>query len=355
MSRSKYIQTPSAGISKGSINHDLKQPEVISEDSSDHEPQTTSRWRRIVGYVWDSAEGTLRNRKYVQKSMLICWYFIKYLDQTNVSNAFVSGMKEDLRLYGNERNWLNTWFSLGVMIGSLPAMLFQLSWARPSYLIPTCEVCWSVLVMCMAATNNIKVMYTLRFFIGLFEACAWPGYIALLGGWYGPKELTKRVAILLEIESIASMFSGYLQAGIYKSLNGRHGLPGWKWLFIMDGVISIPIAVWGYFGIPDLPHTTKAFYLSADDRQYGIERIEKVGRQPPVILTKKVMKDVFLDWKIWSFVFPYVMLAACNTATSYFNLWLKAVGYHVYHVNTLPTAGNALAIVVTLIWGILND
>ncbi|XMA11975.1 hypothetical protein WAI453_004766 [Rhynchosporium graminicola] len=132
MSRSKYIQTPSAGISKGSINHDLKQPEEICSE--------------IDAYLFTT----------------ICLgYFIKYLDQTNVSNAFVSGMKEDLRLYGNERNWLNTWFSLGVMIGSLPAMLFQLSWARPSYLIPTCEVCWSVLVMCMAATNNIKVMYTL--------------------------------------------------------------------------------------------------------------------------------------------------------------------------------------------------
>lgn len=49
------------------------------------------------------------------------------------------------------------------------------------------------------------------------------------------------------------------------------------------------------------------------------------------------------------------MVAACHTATSYFNLWLKAEGYSVVKVNTLPTAGNALAIVVTLIWGILAD
>ncbi len=74
----------------------------------------------------------------------------------------------------------------------------------------------------------------------------------------------------------------------------------------MDGVISIPIAIWGFFGIPDLPHTTKAFYLNADDRQYGIERIEKIGRQAPVKLSVKVLKEVYLDWKIWAFVFPYV-------------------------------------------------
>ncbi|RDW63694.1 hypothetical protein BP6252_11239 [Coleophoma cylindrospora] len=291
-------------------------PAVVSDTSIDHEVRT-SWWRRIVGLVWDSAEGEPRERKYVQK--------------------------------------IDGFMFLGIMIGSLPAMMFQLSWARPSYFIPACELVWSALVMGMAGAKNIETMYALRFFIGLFEACAFPGYIALLGGWYGPKELTKRVAILLEIESIASMFSGYLQAGLYSSMDGRHGIAGWRWLFIMDGVISVPIALWGFFGIPDLPHTTKAFYLNADDRKYGIERIEKLGRQPPVKLSLEVVKKIYLDWKIWTFIFPYVMMASCHSATSYFNLWLSAAGYSVVHVNVLPTAGNALAIVVNILWGVLSD
>lgn len=49
------------------------------------------------------------------------------------------------------------------------------------------------------------------------------------------------------------------------------------------------------------------------------------------------------------------MIAACHTATSYFNLWLKAEGYSVDKINYLPTGGNALAIVVTLAWGMLAD
>lgn len=49
------------------------------------------------------------------------------------------------------------------------------------------------------------------------------------------------------------------------------------------------------------------------------------------------------------------MIAACHTATSYFNLWLKAAGYGVSKINTLPTGGNALAIVTTITWGILAD
>jgi ACS family pantothenate transporter-like MFS transporter len=65
-------------------------------------------------------------------------------------------MQEDLELFGNERNWLNTWFALGVIIGSVPAQLTQLSFIRPSILIPSCEVAWSALVIGMGFSKDIK-------------------------------------------------------------------------------------------------------------------------------------------------------------------------------------------------------
>ncbi|KAL2875195.1 hypothetical protein SGCOL_009628 [Colletotrichum sp. CLE4] len=282
---------------------------VIVTNSVPENPR--SRWRKIVGLVWDSVEGDPEYRKYVQRLdtfffPTVCFgYFIKYLDQTNYSNAFISGMQTDLGLYRNERNWLNTWFSLGIMVGSVPAQMSQLSFIRPSVLIPSCEVIWSLLVIGMGFAKNIKTMYALRFFIGLFEACAFPGYIAMLGGWYGPKELTKRLAILLQVESIASMFSGYLQAGLYSSMDGRHGIAGWRWLFIMDAIISLPIAFWGFFGLPDLPHNTKAFYWSAEHVKYGIDRIEKLGQKAQQKLTWKEAKRIYLGWEIWVFIVPY--------------------------------------------------
>lgn len=60
------------------------------------------------------------------------------------------------------------------------------------------------------------------------------------------------------------MFAGYLQAALYKGLNERGGLKGWQWMFIFDGIIGIPIAIWGYWAIPDLPHNTRAFYFSEE-------------------------------------------------------------------------------------------
>ncbi|KAJ5901479.1 pantothenate transporter liz1 [Penicillium taxi] len=294
-----------------SNDHESISKEVVSNvreaSSENDEKQIRSRWRKIVGFVWDSVEG----------------------------NAFVSGMQEDLQLYGNERNWLNTWFSLGIMVGSVPAQMSQVSFIRSSYLLPTCELIWSALVIGMGFAKNIKTMYVLRFFIGLFEACSFPGYIAMLGGWYGPKELTKRLAILLQIESIASMFSSYLQAGLYSSMDGHAGLAGWRWMFIFDAVIT--------------------FYWRPEDVRYGIERIEKLGQKAQTKLTKSEIKRIFLGWELWSFVVPYTMVAACHSATSYFNLWLKAAGYSVVKVNVLPTGGSALDIVVTILWGMIAD
>ena len=241
------------------------------------------------------------------------------------------------------------------MVGTIPSQMIQLEYVRPSIWIPACEIAWSVLVMAMAAVKDVRQLYALRFFVGLFEACSFPGYAALLGGWYGPRELTKRMAVFEQTSAIASMFSGYLQAGLYKSMNGVHGLAGWRWLFLMDGIISIPIAVWGFFAIPDLPHTTRAFYWRADDKAYGVRRIEAIGRGRPRTLTLREARRVFGDGRLWAFVLAYTFVAMAGSGTGYFNLWLQAAGYSVTQVNVLPTAGNAVSIVAAFALGVFVD
>lgn len=67
-------------------------------------------------------------------------YFIKNLDQQNINNAFVSGMKEDLGLYGNQLNYMVMTWTVGYVIGEIPSNII-LTRVRPSLWIPTIEVC----------------------------------------------------------------------------------------------------------------------------------------------------------------------------------------------------------------------
>lgn len=105
----------------------------------------------------------------------------------------------------------------------------------------------------LAGAQSYSAMLGLRFVVGLFEAGYWPALYYILGSWYTKRELIckvisrrawnqsdrclnagelgKRNGILQSAVSIAPIFSGFLQAGIYNGLNGHAGLAGWRWLF----------------------------------------------------------------------------------------------------------------------------
>lgn len=55
----------------------------------------------------------------------------------------------------------------------------------------------------------------------------------MIGSWYRNHEVNKRSGIFTAAGISATMFSGYIQAGVYTSLDGKLGLPGWRWLFII--------------------------------------------------------------------------------------------------------------------------
>jgi ACS family pantothenate transporter-like MFS transporter len=142
------------------------------------------------------------------------------------------------------------------------------------------------------------------------------GVITLMGSWYTPQgmpspihlsschtdmkiELGKRIAIFYSASYAASMFSGYLQAGIYKGLDGHLGLPGWRWLFIFCGIISLPAPLWGLYAIPDNPYTTRARWLSAENKQLYIKRMQQFDIRAPVPLSWAKIRRMLMHWPIY--------------------------------------------------------
>ncbi|KAL1636281.1 hypothetical protein SLS56_001261 [Neofusicoccum ribis] len=330
---------------------------IESVDARGQQKKTLSK--RILGIVWDSLDKEPTERAFVAKldwwilSYVCIAYFVKYLDQTNVSNAYVSGMKEDLNLSGNDLNYLTTYWNIGYILGQLPSQLVMTK-VRPSIWLPTLEIIWSVLVMGMAGAKNVETVYVLRFFIGFLEASAYPGIMTILGSWYTPQELGKRSCIFQASSSAAQMFSGYLQAGLYSGMNGKSGLSAWRWLFIFDGVIGIPIATYG--AIPDSPTTTKSHWMKPEQKDLAIARMERVGRAPPKKITLKTITDLLKTWPIWLFSAAFITHVLGIRVYSYFNVWLKSTGkYSVEQVNTIPTAGYGLQIIFTLTYAWTSD
>ncbi|KAL1966059.1 hypothetical protein VTN77DRAFT_4807 [Rasamsonia byssochlamydoides] len=332
---------------------------AIQQDAPRKRP---SLRKRILGLLWDSLDDkSHEEHRLVRKldSFYLIWacfyYFVMYLDSTNITNAYVSGMKEDLGLYGNQLNWMTTYWTIGYIIGTLPSQFVQMR-VRPSRWLPLLEVIWGGLVMCMAAAPNAKTVYAVRFLVGICEASAYPGMMTLLGNWYTPQELGKRSVIFQQSSAAAQMFSGFLQAGIYNGMNGTAGLKGWRWLFIFDGIISLPIAVLGFWLIPDAPANSRAFYLKEVDRQVAQARMDRYGRAKASGINWRKLRDVLTHWPMWVFVVPYVSYVLALHIASYMNLWLSALGiYSVAQVNVIPSGGYAIEIVMALVYAIVSD
>lgn len=287
------------------------------------------------------------------------------MDQSATTAAFVSGMKEDLSLYGNELVEFTTYFSIGYALFIVPSQMIQTR-VRPSIFLPLCEIIWGMLTLAIYKAPNAKAVCGLQFFLGVFEATSWPGIVNLIFNWYTPKELGKRLAIFGVSGVTGKMFLGLFQANLYRNFNGVHGIAGWQWLFILSGIMTI---IWGAVGlqvIPDSPSITRAVYLSEAEKELARLRMANSGAETsniiPVMVLKKKIKQLLCSPISYLFLSAYAQFAWSQRANSYFLLYLKGLKdgngealYSVYTVNLIPLGGYAISIVCNVGLNALSD
>lgn len=75
--------------------------------------------------------------------------------------------------------------------------------------------------------------------------------------WYTPTELAKRIGFYHSAQAMGGLLAGALQSAIFKTLDGRAGLAGWRWAFIINGLMTVVVAALGLFMIPDYPDRPK--------------------------------------------------------------------------------------------------
>ncbi|KAL6252846.1 hypothetical protein RBB50_000565 [Rhinocladiella similis] len=359
---SKEVELKSATASADDSDHSrspLHSPTSRSDDVIQAKPSLT--WR---SYIWDSLDKSPEERRFLFKldaavlTFASLGYFIKYLDQININNAFVSGMKEDLGLYKNQLNYMQTCWTVGYVLGEIPSNMV-LTRVRPSIWIPTMELIWTILTFCTSKCNSASSIYAIRFLVGLAESTFYPGMVYVIGSWYRRDELAKRSCIFHTSSAIGSMFSGYLMAAVHH-LGGKGGLKGWQWLFVIDGVISLPVALSGYFLLPDVPEITKAWYFKPHEREFAKKRMKLEGRADRAPYTKAKFKKIFTSWHIY-FLVPLYMLfnnAGAGVSQPTFAQYLKdskSPKYTISQINVYPTTTYAVQIVSTLVYAWTSD
>lgn len=266
-------------------------------------------------------------------------------------------MKEDLGFAGNQLNEINTCFTAGYVIGQVPSNL-SLHHVKPRFWFPSMMILWGGLTMVTASVQSPKSVMAIRFFQGVCEASTFVGTHYILGAWYTEHELGKRSGIFSSSGLAGTFIGGFIQSGIYKSLDGRLNLAGWRWLFIIDGLLTVPVAIYGLVFFPDTPQATAAFYLTDREKKLAVSRVPKVPQQSP--FTRKFASRVLTSWYWWGFVGLWCLAGELESfsTNSLLALFLQnhpTRKYTVAQQNSYPTGVAAVGIASTLFWATLTD
>ncbi|KAL2003429.1 hypothetical protein VTN02DRAFT_3832 [Thermoascus thermophilus] len=206
-----------------------------------------------------------------------------------------------------------------------------------------------------------------RSLLGLAEAGYIPGSVYTLSTWYTRRELARRVAILFFGMFGGNAISPLLGAGILR-LNGKRGLTGWQWIFLIEGVWTIFVSCLLLLMLPGSPddprpllHKGFVIRFSEEDKAILRRRLErddnekKNGAQGMDIPFRVVWKTL-RNYRRW----PHYLATACvfstwSPLTTYTPSIMVSLGFDRTRANAVAAIGAFLALPVVFFFAWLSD
>ncbi|KAK4866531.1 hypothetical protein LT330_008463 [Penicillium expansum] len=285
-------------------------------------------------------------------------YCISMIDRTNLGMAAVAGMTDDLGLAG-------TRYSIMILIFFVPYVLLQPPMAvvtrkvGPRFFLGSIILSWGAILVGMGFSKNWKHMVMTRALLGALEAGYFPGCVYLLSSWYVRYDVQKRFSIFYLFGCVASALAGVLAYGL-SQMDGIQGIQGWRWIFIMEGVLSCVVGVLTLFFLVDFPDRAyKSWrFLSEKECAFIVRRINRDradGDAEPFSMKRFLAPS--LDLKIWGFAMIFFCITTNTYAISYFLpiILRQGMGYGVAASQCLVAPPFGLAAILMLITSWLGD
>jgi MFS transporter, ACS family, tartrate transporter len=241
-------------------------------------------------------------------------YVVNYIDRVNVSFANLR-MSADLgfsdRVYGLGVGM----FYLTYVLFEIPGAVIVERWSARKW-IARIMISWGVVTILTGFVHSAGQFYAARFFLGLAEASFFPGMIVYLTHWFSSGDRCRAIACFYTAVPTASLIGSPIAGWLL----GVHwwSLPGWRWLFILEGIPAIVLGIVTIFYLTDWP--SQARWLPDD------ERVWLLGKLQAELRAKKKIRDytiiqAFCDSRV-------LLLVAC---------WFLVLSGSLGNVYWLPT------------------
>ncbi|KAJ6093536.1 hypothetical protein N7486_008825 [Penicillium sp. IBT 16267x] len=282
-------------------------------------------------------------------------YLASFLDRTNIGNAKIDGLSENLGMTPNQYNATLTIFFVSYSVFE-PLTNVLLKRLRPSIFIPSIMIAWGICMTLMGTVHNYSGLMAVRWFLGLAEAGLFPGIGYFLSCWYRREEFGVRMAIFFSAAALAGSFGGLLAAAI-ANMDGVGGKAGWAWIFILEGLATVVLGVASFWCVYDFPD--RARFLSEKDRIRVIRRLA-LDAQSSAEHEEFKMSYFWAsvkDWKTWTGAIVYMGADGSLYAFSLFvpTIISELVSYSSIHAQLLSVPPYAAAAILTVTVGFIAD
>ncbi|KAH8892386.1 MFS general substrate transporter [Thozetella sp. PMI_491] len=252
---------------------------------------------REMGDLLDEKKNSDLNRRLDARIIpLCCWlYLLNFLDRGNIGNAKVLNQESNddlLHQTGMDANGYAitvTLFSVAYAVFEVPSNWVMKHYVRPSVWLAVLLGCWGVLTIGFAGVRNYPTVLALRLLIGMFEAGFFPGIVYFITIWYRHNERAVRIAMVIA----------------FWHVNGAGGLQGFRWLFIIEGVVTVLSVIPIFLILPDYP--SRAKFLSDSEKKFAEDRVKaRGGGYVRDHATRKELMETFLNPRMLAHYIAYV-------------------------------------------------
>ncbi|RPD66729.1 MFS general substrate transporter [Lentinus tigrinus ALCF2SS1-7] len=268
----------------------------------------------------------------VRMSILIVIYILNYIDRNNASAARLRGFEEDLNLKGQEFNTLLSILYVGYILMQIPSNMFLNYIGKPSIYLPCCMVVWGMISTLTGITKDFVGALLTRFFLGFVEAAFFPGALFLLSKWYKRSELGVRTAVLSCGSLISNAFGSLIASGILDGMEGKLGHSAWRWLFYIEGALTMFVAISAIFILPDFPSTSHGWLSPLEVRLAEKRMEEDVGvgdeEQTETLGRFHGFTLALTDWKVWWLALALTSLVVSLSFNAFFPTLSATMGYN---------------------------
>ncbi|KAI9893139.1 MAG: hypothetical protein M1814_000687 [Vezdaea aestivalis] len=317
---------------------------------------STSTFRSTRQYTIEEERKVIKKLDRNVTLFLALLYLLSFLDRSNIGNARIAGLTEDLSLSSNQYEWLLTGFYITYILFEWMALLYRVV---PAHIyITLCVAAWGLVASLQSLATSFESLFALRALLGITEAAFGPGAPLFLSFFFKQDELALRVGFFISAAPLSTSFASSLAWVITKTAK-RSPIAPWRCLFLVEGFPSVLVAVLAYSTIPDSP--SQARFLNRREREIACSRLgPDISAGPTKVkMEKLVWSEVFSSLKDRKIYVTAVMLFCCNVAFSSLPVFLPTIieemGYDAISSQALSAPPYIVAFFTTLLVSYLSD